>query len=188
MTEPLLWSADGRTLTLKTGKFYNSSIAPTEALCDSHVRVNPRSMGDPITRENVQGVLRHRSYLHPHIDASNQYGPVLGLVLVPFTNEHNLLDIMLVGTPTEPITDLRFEGTRTCYRGSEYFSWGGFGIVITGDAIADGERHYGHHHLKTAQRLDSIERHLRSIAIHLAPDNEDLHPSLHWTNEVLGRE
>ena len=89
-------------------------------------------------------------------------------------NPHGF-DFWLVGTPhwTHTEGDARLAITYRCE-----------------DNRANSVRHYTLQVAGTPQadRLDALERHLRSIAIHLAPDSDDLHPSLRWTNEVLGRE
>ena len=183
------WNDDFTQVTLIVGNTYDFSLVPTKEMCDAHPRLTHFDAAHSIAEMEAFGMrfqgrdVRVGGDTAPRITEANQHGPVLGLY-ISSNHDGTYESANLVGTPIEPHTGLRIQGLRRCTRNNNFYRWqDNLMLVITGDPHSEADLHAGHHH----SQLDKMQGWWRSLAFHLAPDEDSVPTALHWTDEILGR-
>ena len=183
------WNDDFTQVTLHVGSTYDFSLVPTKEMCDAHPRLTAEDAAHSIAEMEAFGMrfqgrdVRVGGDTAPRITEANQHGPVLGLYVT--TNHDGTYESAnLVGTPIEPHAGLRVQGLRRCKRNDHFYRWqDNLTVVISGSPHATADLHAGHHH----SQMDKMQSWWHALALHLAPDEEDVPTSLRWTDQILGR-
>lgn len=182
-----IWNADKTRVELRTGEYYTLDLLPTEADCRASPRWRTGLTYVSSTQTRLQlGDVQSFAGGHPDVSPGAEGGPYYGLH-VEFYRTHAgsaARGQRMVGRPLHPHPGLVWHGQRGCCYvdrdGNDvWFNLPSpLTVVITGVAGHQQDRHLHHDHVDTNTRLAALESAMAGLALHLAPDAEDIPAAL----------